>query len=1616
MKGRVERARGTAAAWLVILAAMCAGTPGTAQAQEAPTTLSAEAISPYDVRLTWDRPPHPAHLEITGYLFEGSFDGVNWTFSFLLDREYELRTDGRPGIAGDEFQLDDPTPSTRDRIGREETRHFRVAAVYRDSQADAYAQVSKSGWSPAVRASTMGYAAAHPLTNFVLRDRGNLEGTYRITDGDTLTLANPESGSYSIQATTENVPVGSIHLVLDGPARTDHERTANSRPWSLYGEQGGLVVGRPLPEGSYTLTATAYEAEDRSGVQLDERMVNFLVLGGALRELSLIDAYQDSVKGPIPDGATISVKPERPYSFRARVASGAQVRSVTLELEHLFGGTVSRTDNTEPYTLYPSNNNEHDGTPLEKGAYTLTATAYGQSDGGGDPLDELTVKFTVKHDDLTAIELLRGEFQNMPEHHGGATGAGANNITNTGFASAANFSRRNSQALDDGPPDNSGSASFEIRIQFSEEVTIDEGALEEHALKVDNGSPSNTRRDGEDTYNVLITPDSDDDVTITLEGGVECDEPGAICTDDGRQLDETLSATVLGPNTAALTARFKSAPETHDGEDEFHLELAFSEEVQLSYRKLEGGALNVSGGSVSGARRAERGSNLRWDIGIAPDGDADVTVTLPPTADCADDNAVCTADGKALSAAATATVQGPGTDTPPPNTEATGAPSISGTARVGETLSASTSDISDDNGLENAAFAYQWIRGDADIDGAAGSSYTLVDADYGERIRVRASFTDNDGYEESRTSGGTEQVTARPSEPATNTEATGAPSISGTARVGETLTASSGDIADANGLDNASFSYQWLRNGAEIGGATGSSYTLVEADQGKTIKVRASFTDDENHEESRTSSATDEVAAAPQPLTASFSDVPSEHAGAEETFTFTLGFSEEFAVSYRTLRDEAFDVTGGEVTRARRQQAGKNRNWTIHVEASGHGPVSVRLPETSDCNGSGAICTADGRPLSQSLSASVAGPVGISANDAKVEENEGAVVAFAVTLSRGAAAALTVDYQTSDGSAQAGVDYTAASGTLSFAAGETSKTIEVEVLDDAHDEGEETFTLRLSNASNGRITDAEATGTIENRDPLPRALLARFGRAAATHVVEQVEERLLAPREPGIEGRFAGRELQPGTGRTMALSLLNQLGGAGRTSGYDGYAGRTMPGAGRAVPGNSNAQHGHRAGLNGIAGGEAGMGLQDSGLMNGTTGRMGPMGGAAGGGLFDGGMYPLSLGDSLLTGSAIAVNRESRGGILSFWSRSARSRFAGREGTLGLSGDVRTTMFGTDYAKGPMVAGLSLSHSRGLGEYTGVAAGRVGSAVTGLYPWLGYRANERVTVWGVAGYGRGGLLLTPQSGAALESGLSMAMAAAGTRGEIMTGGAGGFALAFKADALWVGTAIDGVDGPAGRLKATRAGITRLRTGLEGSRSYAFGRRFSMRPRVEVGLRQDGGDAETGAGMDVGGGLVLADAASGLAIDLRMRMLVVHQAEGFRDHGMAMSLSYNPTPSTPLGFTARVTPAWGGQATSGAQALWGRDSMGGMGQHGFSQGNGINGEVGYGLPVGRRLVGTPRIGFATSDFGRDYRIGYGLGIVESDRVNFQLGFDAHRREMPMLESSDNGFLGRATLGW
>jgi len=211
---------------------------------------------------------------------------------------------------------------------------------------------------------------------------------------------------------------------------------------------------------------------------------------------------------------------------------------------------------------------------------------------------------------------------------------------------------------------------------------------------------------------------------------------------------------------------------------------------------------------------------------------------------------------ESLTSAATAQVS------QPPNQAATGRPTIGGTPQVRETLSAETSGIGDANGLAGAQYAYQWIRSDGNSDtnipGATGQTHTLTQDDYGKAIKVQVSFTDDHGYAESLTSAATAQVSQPP-----NQAATGQPTIGGTPRVGETLSVDTSGIGDANGLAGAQYAYQWIRSDGNsdtgIPGATGQTHTLTPDDQGKTIKVSVSFTDDHGYAESLTSAATSAV-------------------------------------------------------------------------------------------------------------------------------------------------------------------------------------------------------------------------------------------------------------------------------------------------------------------------------------------------------------------------------------------------------------------------------------------------------------------------------------------------------------------------------------------------------------------------------------------------------------------------------------------------------------------------------------------------------------------------------------------------------------------------------------
>ena len=238
----------------------------------------------------------------------------------------------------------------------------------------------------------------------------------------------------------------------------------------------------------------------------------------------------------------------------------------------------------------------------------------------------------------------------------------------------------------------------------------------------------------------------------------------------------------------------------------------------------------------------------------------------------------------------------------PPNHPATGDPVISGTVQVGEELTALTDGIMDDDVLDDV-FTYQWVRVDADgtsneedITDETDATYTLTADDRGKQVKVEVRFVDILGGEETRTSAPTATLAGVP-----NIPATGAPTITGTAEVGQTLTASTTGIADADGLTSPTYTYQWIRvdgtDEADIASANSSTYILVDADLGKTLKVRVTFDDDLGHTETLTSAATATVgAAATGPPTVN--DVAVTSTPASGTTYYLAGEVIEFTVTF----------------------------------------------------------------------------------------------------------------------------------------------------------------------------------------------------------------------------------------------------------------------------------------------------------------------------------------------------------------------------------------------------------------------------------------------------------------------------------------------------------------------------------------------------------------------------------------------------------------------------------------------------------------------------------------------------------------------------------------------
>ena len=635
-----------------------------------------------------------------------------------------------------------------------------------------------------------------------------------------------------------------------------------------------------------------------------------------------------------------------------------------------------------------------------------------------------------------------------------------------------------------------------------------------------------------------------------------------------------------------------------------------------------------------------------------------------------------------------------------------------------------------------------------------------------------------------------------------------------------------------------------------------------------------------------------------KPFTGRFTNVPAEHSGSG-TFTMEFHLSEQPAgLGWQVVRDHLFDVTGGAIERAQRTGPVRNRGWRLTVAPTGNDSVTLTLKATTSCDDANAVCTEDGRMLAGGTSATVQGPATFSVEDAEVEEAEGATLDFVVKLSRSKAIAVTVDYATSDGTATAGVDYTATSGKLTFTAGQTSKTIQVPVVNDAHDEGDETVKLTLSNPVGAALDDATATGTISNNDPMPKAWAIRFGGTVGSHVVDALTERLDGAGDSHVT--VGGVRLGGGPAAEPEVETDDPF----------------------ALPAWATSTR------------EA-----DTQTMTGRD-------------LLLGSSFHLSSGsDADATGPAFTA-----------WGRAATGGFETEEDHVTIDGDVTTATLGVDAEWERLLAGVMLSQSEGDGSYRldpehGDDGGTVESSLTGVYPYARIDLNARVSAWALAGAGYGELTLKQKGTRAMPTDLSMRMGAVGVKGALMEPSEGSaLALNLKSDAMWVATKTERTRD----MIATEGDVTRLRLILQGERVFASESGATFVPSTEVGLRHDGGDAETGTGLEVGAGLQYT--AGALTVEGRVRTLVAHEASGYREWGASGAIRVNPSASG-RGLTLSIAPEWG-RTGSATEQLWGAGDASALRPEGaeFEPTRRLAMDAGYGVGLGHgRGVLTPYAG-------------------------------------------------------
>ena len=371
-------------------------------------------------------------------------------------------------------------------------------------------------------------------------------------------------------------------------------------------------------------------------------------------------------------------------------------------------------------------------------------------------------------------------------------------------------------------------------------------------------------------------------------------------------------------------------------------------------------------------------------------------------------------------------------------------------------------------------------------------------------------------------------------------------------------------------------------------------------------------------------------------------------------------------------------------------------------------------------------------------------------------------------------------------------------------------------------------------------------------------------------------------------------------------------------------------------------------------------------------------------------------------------------GGLTFWgSGDYRSISGGSGQSVSYDGTVTSANLGIDTRlSADVLAGVSLTSSQGAVDYTDLNAqeGELSASLTSINPYIGWGSPGGMNLWAMAGYGTGEVEIDDAVGTD-ASDLVQQTFAAGASGSLMSSDefldGGTTSLLLKAEAAFTKVEVDGSE----TLASTTVNVSRQRLTLEGVYDQKLASGATLSPSLELGIRNDGGDGETGSGVETGGGLRYSDPASGITLEGRVRTLLSHSGDR-EEWGVSGLVRIDPGASG-QGLAFSLRPAWG-ETAGGVRRLWGADVTA-LGAAPAEQGAGrLSARLAYGIgdTWGTGGVFTPYTDVSLSDAG-SRRLGLGGRYDIGPWIGMSLE-GTHGR--PAQGAVDHGVMLRADLRW